>query len=122
MVREEYVVELPEELDVPGYEQIPRYGLTFAESSRRAVANHVMRHVRITGQLVIDQLNQRGCGADSLAHLIPHFYDEDGRPSSRAEQNELKHYALALELAGKDGVEITDGHVSRAVDLLRLAR
>lgn len=121
MIKEEYLVELPEELDVPGYEQIPRYGLTYAESSRKAIANHVFRHVRIIGPLVVDQLNKRDGGAEGLAHLIPHFYDGNGVPSSRAEQNELKHYALALELAGEDGVEITDGHVSRAVDLLRMA-
>lgn len=92
----EYIIELPERIDVCGAENIPRVGVTRAESGDRAVRNYLFRNLgRDVARVVASKLAENG-GRERFAYMVPEIAFSDGGKVSKDD----KFYAFLNEISG----------------------
>ena len=116
----EYIVFLPKDVQVDGYDMIPKIEKTSARSEGEAVKNVVFRAytskrfgltkemARIRSRVVISKLEEIFGGASKYAVLIP-----------KVDQMDLIDYVLAEELATKNNSRDTEKYLQKSRFLLK---
>ena len=116
-----YLVRLPEELNVSGFDDMPRYGMTTASSRMTAVSNFVRRNKEDGAGVILSVLSDRYGGLEECAVVIPEVESEDGGRLSARERRIVDEYNVALELATRDGGRVRD-YLWMAGDMLDKAQ
>jgi hypothetical protein len=92
----EYIIELPEKIDVAGAENVSRVGVSKAKTGDIAVRNYLFRNLgRDVARVLASKLIQNG-RRDRLAYLVPEIRIESG---GRPTENE-RFYAFLNEISG----------------------
>ena len=121
-----YVVMLPEadKTEINGlvraaYLEIPRAGKTTATTLDGAVSQHIMKHNRQYGGLIIYLLSKNG-GLEQFAFQFPEkYFYENGEAVTRKDERLVTPYFLALEFASREGLgKPEQRHIDMAFDLV----
>ena len=118
----DYIVFLPKDIMIKGYDMVPKIAETHAGSERKAVANvlfrtYLSKDFRLTkneahkrAKITISELDKKFGGAQKYAVIIPEIEPKD---------DSLTDYVLAIELAAKNGLKDAANYVDKARFLLR---
>jgi hypothetical protein len=113
----DYVVFLPEKMDIEGYHSVPKIGKTTAGSERKAVSNILFRSdiSNDLARIILSKLDKKKFGGvEKYAALIPELEVVGGKKTGL-----YKDYALAMELAEKNNSENVRKYIPKARFLLR---
>ena len=92
----EYIIELPEIIDVQGAGDIPRVGVSRAKTGDVAVRNYLFRNLgRDVARVVASKLAENG-GRERFAYVVPEIAFSDGGKVSKDD----KFYAFLNEISG----------------------